>query len=342
VATTYPREQTGWEQVLTLGGTERQQQITRDALDRLGFPWPVLLPGLRARVGRSRIPVVWEDCQAWAAQATQAPVAAEADPAQYDPHASTDDAEHRRLRARATGARAHDDQDHHHDPVADETVTTHTHVSDAEGNVGHPIERVVEGRSRILGLAWYSGEVSLDLSLESDPELAAEVLASEGAHMIDFFWLHYNPTAYVALWNALHPGTAQDVTGPIPEEGHVGHGHGWFDSGGYYTWVGESFMGAVVAAFSDLPLTIEFEHPPTAESTAWLRQAFPLPTLPEPPPQPPPTEPGREVYGVEGSRTYHDSHRGIPREGQSRLTWPSAEQARAAGRQACGVCKPAG
>jgi hypothetical protein len=63
-------------------------------------------------------------------------------------------------------------------------ITEDNHVHLANGDVGHPIE----ARARVLGLAWYSGKISLDLYCEPRPDLAHEVFLSEGAHMLDFFW----------------------------------------------------------------------------------------------------------------------------------------------------------
>jgi len=79
----------------------------------------------------------------------------------------------------------------------------HAHVHE-NGDTGHP----VEARERVLGLAWYSGRVTLDTSLETDPTLAGEVLLSEGAHMLDFFWM--TDRRRMVIYNALHP-EAEDL-----------------------------------------------------------------------------------------------------------------------------------
>lgn len=142
------------------------------------------------------------------------------------------------------------------------------------GQEADPLIREIDGRTRVLGLAWYSGKVSLDLSLQTNPVLAEEVFLSEAAHMTDFFWMDNG--LRVAVWNAAHPDH-EDLPFDATVESAVdlGHGHGWFDIGGYYTWLGEWYMGAFVLAFShDVPVTIEFDHPLTEESVTEVRNAF--------------------------------------------------------------------
>lgn len=183
---------------------------------------------------------------------------------------------------------------------------SHLHVHEA-GDTGHPVER----RERVLGLAWYSGRVTLDLTLQEDPVLAAEVFLSEGAHMIDFFWM--TSAHRVAVWNALHDRPEDDTT-VVTEEGHISHDHSWFDHGGYYSWVGEAWMGLFVKAYSDVPVTIAFDHPPTPQAVEETRRAL------------------TPYFGVDGSVVYHDSHGNIDPD----YFWVSAPN----GRRPCKVCKP--
>lgn len=124
-----------------------------------------------------------------------------------------------------------------------------------EWGKGHPIE----ARSAVLGLAWSNGRVQLDVRLEGDARLGHEVFLSEGAHMVDFFYMTDPDRAAVTA--ALHPDGGND-------------GHAWFDQGSYESWVGEAFMGQFVAAFAPavgVTLT-QFLHRPTVASTSLVRQ----------------------------------------------------------------------
>lgn len=330
--TTYPRELTRWEEVFDLQGTDAQRELTARSLDRFAFPWPVLLPGLRARVNRTRIPVRWMDCQVYAAAAAGVEVDDHAAPAEGG-HADSE----------------HHGHEHGHGTYGHGTYGhEHQHVVVPGMGEAHPIEREIEGRRRILGLAGYGGWVGLDFSLEGDPELTAEVFGSEGAHMADFFHMHYQPDLYRQVWNALHPGDAEDSAGPVPEEGPVGHGHGWFDAGGYYSWAGEAFMGLFVQAFSDVPVTIRFDHPPTAEGIELLRAVYPLPE-PAAPEEPttPEADPALRVYALPSGTIYHETgkHPATLSRAEARgLTlrwWDTGQQATAAGLRPCRSCRPA-
>lgn len=188
---------------------------------------------------------------------------------------------------------------------------------------------LIEHRHRVLGLAWYSGRVTLEQTLVDEPELAGEVLLSEGAHMWDFFGM--SDRDRVAVWNALHPPHQQlpldaDVTDGVD----LGHGHGWFDVAGYYSWVGEALMGLFVAAFSDYPVTIDFDHPVTAEAAAKVRAiVFP------PPPEP-------EHCGFARSKVFHHKSCWVVRLLPTSCAheFPSRDAAVASGRRPCKLCKP--
>lgn len=156
------------------------------------------------------------------------------------------------------------------------------------GEMAHTIEY----RSRVLGLAWYSGRITLENSLVNEPELAGEVFLSEVAHMWDFFGM--TDTDRVTVWNAVHPpeqhiATLTDIVDGVD----LGHGHGWFDVGDYYQWVGEALMGLFVRAFSDYSVTIDFpEHPVTPEAAKAVREiVYPPAEDPSPVPEPVPDEP---------------------------------------------------
>lgn len=189
----------------------------------------------------------------------------------------------------------------------------HAHIHE-DGDTGHPIEM----RERVLGLAWYSGKVTVDESLVNNPELAKEVFLSEGAHMIDFFYM--TDAHREALFNALHGG----------EEAPAEHGHGWFDVGGYRSWAGEAFMGLFVRAFSDVQMTIPFDHPPTPYAIGRAREIL----LPEPEIKPNPDM--APYFATRSGKVFHDKHGRIPRE----ATFTSYAEAEASGRRPCKTCKP--
>lgn len=194
----------------------------------------------------------------------------------------------------------------------------HAHIHDEHGDTGHPIEREFEGRRRVLGLAWYSGKVSVERTLESNPSLAAEVLLAEGAHMVDFFFM--TPAQREEIYAILHPDMDADELADHLEE------HGWFEETGnedYWSWVGEAFMGAFCIAFSDIrPSLAGFYHAATPAMRNEIRAAL-IPVAPS-------------LFGMDRSSVYHDNHLGIPIDRQ----WSTAAEAIAAGRRPCRVCKP--
>jgi len=250
-----------------------ERAITAEAIARCEFEWERLLPGLRAARGKDRILVEWTDLSRMAGAAER--------------------------QRRTSGA--------------------HEHARDEHGDVGHPI--IVNAfagpgtpyRKRTLGLAWYSGKVSIDSSLLAQPELAGEVFLAEGAHMLDFFWL-LDPQRQ-ELTDVLHGhGTA-------PGAQTAEHGHTWFDNPSYWADVGEAFMGLFVLAFSDYPVTLSgFEHKATPAMARAAREYL----------QP-------ATYGRAQGRTYHAlSHSWVPAPLPHR--WRSAEAAEAQGRRYCYFC----
>lgn len=202
----------------------------------------------------------------------------------------------------------------------------HVHVGDA---VAHPVERVVDGRSRVLGLFYLPPhtKIVLDVGLERDPVLAQEVFLAEGAHLADY---HYMTSEHRRLFvNALH--TDQLPPGANTDDGTAfyldGHTCSWFDVGGYAWWVGESLMEAFCEATSDVPVTIALAHPVGPEDRAVVRGFLGI-IDPEPV--------GRVYRGSRWSKIVHDEHAGIaPGE-----WFDSLSDAVAAGLRACRVCKP--
>lgn len=151
----------------------------------------------------------------------------------------------------------------------------------------------LEARHQVLGLAWYSGEVWVDLTLAGRPMLAYEVFLSEAAHMFDFFGM--TDDERIAVWNAVHdpmfhlePGTEVTPDGGVFHQAHSEHG--WFDRGQYFDFVGEAFMGLFVRAFApSVPVTIEFPEHPATERAATLVRVHILGTEPQPPDDTPPS-----------------------------------------------------
>ena len=197
----------------------------------------------------------------------------------------------------------------------------------------HEIVREVEGRRRVLGLFYLPPytKVVLDVTLERDPQLAAEVFLAEGAHAVDYHFLTADMRRQFV--NSLH--TQQLPAGADTADGVAfqldGHTCSWFDVGGYADWVGEAFMEGFIEATSDVPVTITLNHPVGPEDRDVIRRFLGL-TAPEPP-----TEPDRRVYrGGRKSGVYHDTHRRV-----EPVEWfTSAADAERAGLTACRTCKP--
>ncbi len=178
----------------------------------------------------------------------------------------------------------------------------HNHVHH-DGDTGHPIEV----RNRVLGLAWYSGKVSLDLSLLADPLLAKEVFLSEGAHMVDFFYMTDEMRG--AITSCLH--NFDDTE----------HGHGWFDVGTYREWLGEAFMGTFIKCFApSIPVTIPFAHPTNDEQSRYIRSVLL----------------GPRVFKSLLGKRYHDSHRWV----MPTKWFLSSAEADRQGLLPCRTCKP--
>lgn len=167
-------------------------------------------------------------------------------------------------------------------------------------------------RRRVLGLAWSNGRIELDLSLESQPELCAEVFLSEGWHEASWFdpAVDVNRDRIAAAW---HPGGAD--------------AHGWEDVGPYEAWMEEAGMAAFVAAASDVAVSLtQFAHRVTPEVVAVMREVLGITPAP----------PHAAVFGAARSKTFHDQHARIRRD----LTWPDRSFAIADGRRPCRVCRP--
>ena len=193
------------------------------------------------------------------------------------------------------------------------TANSSAHQHDHDPDI-HTVER----RERVLGLAWTNGRIELDLSLEGNLELAGEVLLSELAHMVDFFLMSNEQR--VAFWNLFH---YKDSPAQLPPGAHIedgkdfGHGHGWFDVGGYYSWAGEAFMGVLVKAYSNFPLTIAFDHSIDSAVVEGARKIL------------------SPYFGSAKGDSFHDSHVAVRRQRH----WTTRDQALRE-RTPCRTCKP--
>lgn len=278
--------------VFDLLGTAEEQRMAHAILQRGTFPWYVVLPGLKQRTGRTKIPVSWEDLSRFGVSSSGALV--------------------------EEAAHSHEHSHEHGDTHTHEGHDGHGHSHSHEEGV-HAVTRVVNGRLRVLGLAYYSGRVVLEKTLISNPELAAEVFFSEGAHMIDFFFM--TDRHRVGIWNAFHVNdkAAQLPLNTVIKDGvNLHHGHGWFDVGGYYSWVGEALMALIVLAYSDVRVTIKFDHPVTPAVLHAGRNVL------------------TPVSGTKNTKYFHRNH---PR-ARNEIYWASREDAIRAGRVRCRFCRP--
>jgi hypothetical protein len=205
----------------------------------------------------------------------------------------------------------------------------HEHVHDGDA-VAHPIEREVEGRRRVLGLFYLPPymKVVLDVGLERDPLLAQEVFLAEGAHAADYAYM--TPEHRRLFTNSVH--TQQLPPGADTSDGVAfnldGHTCSWFDVGSYGWWTGEAFMEGFIEATSDVPVTINLNHPVGPEDRTVIRQFLGI-DAPEPT--------ANRVYRARPrSKVVHDTHKPL-----EPLKWfDSLAAAQAAGLRACRVCRP--
>lgn len=274
--------------------TPSQRQIIEGALADWKFDPENLRPGLKRETGRSAIPVEFIDLSRYG-QATA---------------------------SRAAGDHASEPHDHANGHDHSHDSGDHVHVTDPQtGDVGHGILH----RSRVLGLAWYSGKVSIEKTLESDPALAREVFNAEGAHMLDFFWMTDDDRAKIA--SSLHA------------DGNWQHDdHSWFEERGdqdYYDWPGETFMDLfILAATPDKPsMAMRWTHPVTAKAVEVCRQVLQRGFK---------SAPGAgtaEAWGAKRSFVYHTyDHIKTLRPDNAPVTWATISEASRSGRRKCQVC----
>lgn len=216
---------------------------------------------------------------------------------------------------------------------------THTHsTSDSHHDGFHTIEF----RNRVMGLAYYSGAVVIELSLIGHPDLAQEVFLAEGAHMVDFFVT--TPEQRANLFDVFHGSNPTDG----PDTGQ--HDHGWFEETGnndYWSWVGESWMSGFILAYSDVVASFTgFVHLVDEEKAQELRRVLDgtLVELPQPEPEvevepeivvePEPEH--KQFYATKKGKVFHDNHKGVKEE----RIFHSYQEAVDAGLKPCNTCDP--
>lgn len=258
----------------------REQQITHDALKRCTFPWDLLLPKLKQTKQKNQIPVEWADLSRYMAEATV-----------------TSSTDHQHMHVYHSGDQAH---------VLTRSVPLHTqHRVMAEH--GLPLAY----RQRVLGLAWYSGKISIAAELVEEPTLAQEVMLAEGSHMVDFFYM--TDEHRKELFKVFHSGS------------DAPHGHEWFDNASYWDDVGEAFMAGFCYAYSDLiPDDSSFSHRATPAIGQQIRSILTPQAFDDP------------FFATRRSKVFHDEHHTLSRQ----ITFPTYKQAAASGRRPCGTCKP--
>lgn len=183
----------------------------------------------------------------------------------------------------------------------------HAHDHHADGY------HTLEVRRRVLGLFWLDHRIEVDVSLRDEPELLAEVVWSEVAHCIDYALL--TDEQRVAIAAAFHVHSGADH-------------HLWWEkadySAEYRDLIGEAFMAAICQAYTDIEPTIILSHHAT-EAVGLAVKRIITPDLVVDP-----------FFGKTGKSTFHDKHRGVPRD----LTFPTYEAAIASGRRPCRICRP--
>lgn len=211
----------------------------------------------------------------------------------------------------------------------------HNHVHDKDGTA-HPIEREIDGRKRVLGLAYYPPTLKVvvhsGLANDRDRDLAIEVLLAEFAHIVDFVYLTNEHRR--AIVNILHRDQLPE--GYVVRDGVAlgldGHVCSWFDVGAYRDWVGEAFMEGFIEAFSNMHATLTLRHPVNADQANAIRWAILGPEkLPE-----------VIFVGTASGKAFHRPKCPFIRPSWvvTASGWTSVEHAVSTGRRPCRVCRP--
>lgn len=115
----------------------------------------------------------------------------------------------------------------------------HEHLKDADGHEIHPLSSAVlpgggPAKAGAAGLAWY-GKIQVHSGYRNDQATIDWIISAEVAHEVDFFYLDPNGLR-PSLMAIAHPGGADT--------------HEWFE-GDYFSQVGEGWMSAFGAAYTD-------------------------------------------------------------------------------------------
>lgn len=126
--------------------------------------------------------------------------------------------------------------------------------------------------------------------------------------MIDFFYM--SDEQRQRIFDAYHGGPSAD------------HGHGWFEETGnqdYWSWVGESFMGGFIQAYTDEEISLDsFHHRSPEEIGPKIRKIL------------------TPYFASVRSGAFHDSHKGRA----EKIFFPDRQSAVVAGYRPCRICKP--
>jgi hypothetical protein len=213
-----------YKEVFDLRGTTAQQQIAKEALDAIKFPFErITFPRGRAIIG-------WANLNGQTLATEHA---------QLDEGISPQNLTSERMHSSANrDARHHEDGEH---PAKD---------TDTE-----PLEGEVDGRKYVLGVFYPStGNIYVDNALINYPNLAKTTISAEVAHGVDEF-LPLTDEQRQQIMAIAHHG---DTT----EHGHTWWEKVDYGSE-YYTLLGETFMILFTYAYSDLPFegAEDFIHP---------------------------------------------------------------------------------
>lgn len=204
----------------------------------------------------------------------------------------------------------------------DEPKGARLHKSDDEFDL---VAGEIDGRRAALGLAWYSGKVSIEQSLlPGNYELAIEVFLAEGAHMIDFFYMSDDQRTAI---KDVYAKASPDPDGVDD----------WFEENGeqdYWSWIGESFMSGFTMAYGEGIVTAlesrqPWVHRTTPEIAAQIRSILGGYTR----------DTAHEAFGFKRGKVYHKHDHYKSDRSAATVTWSTEAEAIAAGRKLCRWCR---
>jgi hypothetical protein len=228
-----------YKTVFNLTGTEKQQQIVKDALDAIKFPFE------RLKFRRGTATIGWANLNGQALnsglpQNAEVPVEEikatieEAVPLTEE-HLTAYPEDVKVVEEQLENPRPHRHHEEHHEP---ETEAGHS----SDPTRFEPLMGRLNGREYILGVFYpYSGDIYIDNLLVNYPSYAQTTVSAEVAHGVDEF-LPMNSTHREQIMMLVNGGTVGDLT--------------WWEKvdygSEYYNLVGETFMILFTYAYSDL------------------------------------------------------------------------------------------